>query len=59
MLADDKADIFAASLLILYCNFSYLMLSSIVIISFHIFSERFFSKCKGLSDARVASITKN
>ena len=59
MFADDKADIFAASLLILYCNFSYLMLLSIVMISFYIFSERFFSKCKGLSDARVASITKN
>ena len=27
-------------------------------ISFYIFSKRFFLKCKGLSDARVASITK-
>ena len=27
-------------------------------IGFYILSERFFLKCKGLSDARVASITK-
>ena len=27
-------------------------------ISFYILSTRFFLKCKGLSDARVASVTK-
>ena len=57
-LPDDNADIFAASLLISYCSFSSLILSSIVIISFYILSERFFLKRKGLSDAKVASITK-
>ena len=55
---DDNAYIFAASLLISYCNFSSLNLLSIVMISFYILSERFFLKCKGLSDARVASVKK-
>ena len=50
----DKADIFDAFLLISYCNCSSLILSSIVMISFYIISERFFLKCKRLSDARVA-----
>ena len=27
-------------------------------VSFYVFSIRFFGKCKGLSDARIASITK-
>ena len=45
-------------MLILYCIFTSLTLSSIVMISFYILSERFFLKRKGLSDARVASITK-
>ena len=52
----DKADIFAASLLISYYSFSSLILSSVV--SYYILSKRFFLKCKGLFDARVASITK-
>ena len=34
ILADDNADIFATSLLILYCSFLSLILSSIVLISF-------------------------
>ena len=34
ILADDNADIFATSLLILYCSFLFLILSSIVLISF-------------------------
>ena len=55
---DDNADIFAASLLISYYSFSSLILSWIIIISFYIFSTRFFLKLEGLSDARVASITK-
>ena len=54
---DDNADIFAASPLILYRIFP-LILLLIVMISFYIISKRFFLKHKGLSDARVASITK-
>ena len=56
--SDDNADIFAASLLISYCSFLSLILSSIVPISFYIPSTRFFPKRNGLFDARVASITK-
>ena len=55
---DDNADIFPSSLLISCCSFSYLILSSIVLISFYILSKTFFPKRKGSSDARVASITK-
>ena len=53
----DNADIFAASLLISYCSFSSLILSSIVMINFYILSKRFFLKHEELSDARVVSIT--
>ena len=52
ILCDDKADIFAASLLILYCTFFSLKLSSIF------FSKRFFLERKGLSDLRLTSVTK-
>ena len=55
---DDSVDNFAASLLIPYCSFSFLILSSIVMISFYILSKRFLLKLEGLSDARLASITK-
>ena len=55
---NDSADIFAASLLIWYCNFSPLILLSIAVISFYILSQRFFLKREGLSDTKVASITK-
>ena len=55
---DDGADIFAAFLLISCCNFSSLILSSIVMISSYVISEVFFLKCERLIDARVASITK-
>ena len=41
-----------------YCNFSSLILSSMVMISVFILSERFFLKRKGLSYGRVVSITK-
>ena len=54
----DKADIFAASLLISYFSFSSLILSSFVVINFYIVSKRFFLKRKELSDERVVSITK-
>ena len=39
-LSDDDADIFAASLLTSYCSFSSLILSSINVINFYIFSTR-------------------
>ena len=56
---EDNAHIFAASPLILYCNFLSLILSSIIVmISFYILSKNFSLKREGLSDARVASITK-
>ena len=56
--SDDNADIFAASLLLSYCSFLSLILSSVVMIRFFILSVGFVLKRKGLSDARVASITK-
>ena len=58
MLPDDNADFLLTSLLTIYCNFSSLILSSNVIISFYFLSKRFFLKREGLSVARVASITK-
>ena len=57
ILRENYADIFAPSLLISYCSFSSLILSSIVMINF-ILSKRFFLKREELSDARVVSITK-
>ena len=56
---DDNADTFAASLLISYCIYSSIILSSTVMINFYILSKRFFLKRKRLSDAKVVSITKN
>ena len=50
--------IFFASLSMSYCNFPSLILLSIVMISFCIFYTRLFLKRKGLSDARVVSISK-
>ena len=55
---DDNADILAASLLISYCNFSSLILSSVVMISFYILSKKFFYKREELYNARFVSITK-
>ena len=57
-LPEDNADTFVTSLLISYCSFLSLILSSIAIIKFHVHSKRFFLKDEGLSDARVVSITK-
>ena len=54
---DNAADIFAASLLILYSSFSSLILS-IVMINFYIDSKRFFLKREELYGARVVSIIK-
>ena len=59
VLPDDNADISAVSLLILYHSFWSLMFSSVVMISFYIFSKRFFLKRKRLSDERVFFIAKN
>ena len=58
ILLDYNADIFAASLLMSYCNFSFLILSSIIIISFYIPSKRFFLNRKRLTDARITAVTK-
>ena len=49
ILPDNNVDIFDASLLILCCNFSSLILSSIVVINFYL---SFFLKRDELSDAR-------
>ena len=51
VLLDEYADVFAASLLMLYGSFSPLILSLVVIIGFYIFFKRFF-------DERVVSSTK-
>ena len=56
--SNDNADIFATFLLILYCRFSFLVILSVVMISFYILSKRFHRKRKGLSDARAVSLTK-
>ena len=58
ILPDDNADFFYDSLLISYCSFSSLFSSSIVMVSFYIFSKMFVLRRKRLSDAKVVSITK-
>ena len=58
VLSDDNADVFDASLLISYCSFSSLILSSTVMINFCILSKRFFLKREEKFDVRVVSITK-
>ena len=58
ILPEDNADIFAASLLISYCIFSAVILSSIAMINFYILSKRFFLTRVQLSHARVVAITK-
>ena len=59
ILPGDKADILAICLLILYCRFLSLILSSILMTSFYILYKRFPLTLQGLFDVRVASITKN
>ena len=56
---DVDADIFAASLLMSYCSYSSLILSSIIMISLYILSKWLCMKHKGLSQQRVVSIAKN
>ena len=58
ILSDDSAGIFAASLLISFSSFSSIILSSFFMAGFNILSKGFFLKPKGLSDARVVSITQ-
>ena len=58
ILLDDNDNIFVPSLLILYCSFSPLILSSIAMINFYSFSKRWRLKRKELSDARAVSFTK-
>ena len=53
-LSDDHADIFIASVLISLS----LILPSTIMTVFYILSKRFCLKCKGFSDARVVSLTK-
>ena len=48
--------IFAAALLMSHCNFSSMILSSIVMITFFTSSNRYFHKCSELSDRRVISM---
>ena len=55
---DDNVDIFAVSLLILYCSFPSLIFLSIVMITFYILQRRLHLKHKELSDARLLSVTK-
>ena len=56
ILPDNSVHILAASLLISYCIFSFLILSSIAMISFYILSRKFCLKRKDLSNAKVVSI---
>ena len=58
MFPDYNADIFPASLLILHCSPSFLILSSIVMTSFYVLPKWLVLKRERLSGARVASITK-
>ena len=55
---NDNADIYAVSLLISYCSFSFLILSSIIMINVYTVSTIFLLKHEDLSDERVVSITK-
>ena len=59
ILRDDSSDMFAAFILILILHYSFsALILSVVMTSFYIHSNRFSVKCKGLSYARVVSITK-
>ena len=56
---DDKADVFAASLLITYCSFPSSIWSSVVMILLYIYFKTFFLiNLKGLSDGEVVSLTE-
>ena len=58
ILLDENADIFAVALLMLYCNFSSMISSSIVNITLYTDPNSFFRKCNGLPDGRVLSMVK-
>ena len=59
ILPDNNAYIFADALLILYCNFSFSIISSIAMPTLYTYSHRFFREHNILSDGRVVSMTKN
>ena len=59
ILPDNNAYIFANALLILYCNFSFSIISSIAMPTLYTYSHRFFREHNILSDGRVVSMTKN
>ena len=61
ILPGDKVDIFAASLLISYCSFSFIIWSSIVIIVLYFYFLlifNFFLNFKGFFDGKVVSFTE-
>ena len=58
ILSDHNTVIFAASSLTLYFRFSSLILSSVVMIILYIFCKQLRLSRKGLSAAKVVSITK-
>ena len=59
ILPEDNADIFTATLSMSYCNFSALILTSIIVTIYCTSSNRFFEKCNGSSDRGVVSMTIN
>ena len=56
--SDYHVDIFTASLLILYCSFSSLLVPSLVMISFYIPCKKLFLEHEGLSDGTVVWLTE-
>lgn len=58
-LSDDDADIFAVTLVRSYCNFPFLIISSMIMTVLRTSYNRFFRKRNGLYDGRVVSMTKN
>ena len=58
ILPDDNANIFAAALLMLFCNFSPLIFSLIVMTTLYTPYNTIFRKQKTLSEGRVVSKTK-
>ena len=59
ILPQDNEHVFAATLLMSYCNLSSLILSLIVMVTLYSPYNRFLQKIKALSDGRALSVTKN
>ena len=59
ILPDDNADLFVVALLMSYCSYSSLFVSSTVTITLYTSSSGYFRKWDGLSEGRVVSRTKN